>query len=90
MAIRAAVRYSGKVQGVGFRATARGLARERPVSGLVRNEADGTVWLEVQGEPGDVQSLLDAIDEAMQGRIANVWRTDQPVRPHEDGFVIAR
>ena len=75
---------------MGFRATARALAKARPVTGLVRNEADGTVWLEAQGKPEHVRSLLDAIEQAMQGRIANVWRTDLSVQSHEDTFVIAR
>ncbi|MEO1277391.1 MAG: acylphosphatase [Planctomycetota bacterium] len=90
MAVRTAVRYSGRVQGVGFRATARALAQVRPVTGLVRNEADGTVWLEAQGEPEDVRSLLDAIAQAMHGRIAHAGHEDLPVREHEAGFVIAR
>ncbi len=84
------MRYSGRVQGVGFRATARALAQPRPVTGLVRNQADGTVWLEAQGEPDDVRALLDAIAEAMHGRIAHAGHDDLPLRDGEAGFVIAR
>lgn len=84
------MRYTGRVQGVGFRATARSLAQQTPVTGLVRNEPDGTVWLEAQGEPADVESLLAAIDRAMQGRIANARRQDLPLHTQEDGFAIAR
>ena len=90
MAIRTTVRYLGTVQGVGFRATARALAEGRAVTGLVRNEPDGTVWLEAQGQPQEVLAFLQAIDRAMQGRIANARREDVPVRTHEEAFVIAR
>lgn len=89
MAIRTAVRYLGTVQGVGFRATARSIAEPLPVTGLVRNEPDGTVWLEVQGQPQDVQQCLDDIARAMQGRIAQARHQDLPVRDGEAGFRIA-
>lgn len=90
MAIRQAVRYLGKVQGVGFRATARSIAEPMPVTGLVRNEPDGTVWLEAQGLPQDVEAYLGSLAQAMQGRIAQANRQDLPVREGEDRFVIAR
>jgi acylphosphatase len=90
MAIRTAVRYLGRVQGVGFRATARAIAQHLPVTGLVRNEPDGTVWLEAQGQPEDVDTLLESINKAMQGRIDRANRQDLPVREHEESFQIAR
>lgn len=90
MAIRTAVRYLGRVQGVGFRATARAIARPLPVTGLVRNEPDGTVWLEAQGQPGDVEAYLDELSRSMQGRIDRANREDLPVQEHETAFQIAR
>lgn len=90
MAIRTAVRYLGRVQGVGFRATARSIAEPMPVTGLVRNEPDGTVWLEAQGQPHEVEAFLGAIAQAMQDRIARATREDLPLREHEAGFLIAR
>ncbi|MFI4883548.1 MAG: acylphosphatase [Phycisphaerales bacterium JB064] len=90
MAIRQAVRYLGTVQGVGFRATARSIAEPMPITGLVRNEPDGTVWLEAQGLPQDVEAYLGSLAQAMQGRIAQANRQDLPVREGEDRFVIAR
>ena len=46
---RVHVFFSGRVQGVGFRYTARALAHRHSVSGFVRNLADGRVELEAEG-----------------------------------------
>lgn len=40
---------SGKVQGVFFRASAREKARELGLRGFVKNEADGSVYIEAVG-----------------------------------------
>lgn len=63
--MRLRVRYSGRVQGVGLRATARSLSGTFAVSGWVQNEADGTVLLEVQGEPAAVEAYLAALREEL-------------------------
>ena len=51
----------GRVQGVGFRFTVRGLARECKVTGWVKNLDDGDVLIEAQGTPDQVSALTDAI-----------------------------
>ena len=53
------VRIHGKVQGVWFRASTQQKARELGVSGFVKNEPDGTVYAEVEGEKEKVQKLID-------------------------------
>jgi acylphosphatase len=69
MTTRRRVSYQGNVQGVGFRATARGVARGWPVTGWVRNEPDGSVTLEAQGEASAVEGMLAALRERMEGNI---------------------
>lgn len=61
--------YSGRVQGVGFRYTARGIAAGFPVAGFVRNLENGDVELFAEGEADAVNNLLAAIDEQMAGNI---------------------
>lgn len=58
---RRRVFFSGRVQGVGFRMTARRLARGFPVVGFVRNLDDGRVELLVEGEDGACSGLLAAL-----------------------------
>jgi acylphosphatase len=55
------VYYSGKVQGVGFRATTADIARDYPVTGWVKNLADGRVQLLVEGPEGAVDKFLKAV-----------------------------
>jgi acylphosphatase len=55
------VRYSGSVQGVGFRVTTVGMARKYAVAGYVRNLADGRVELYAEGRPQAVRDLLQEV-----------------------------
>jgi acylphosphatase len=55
------VYYAGKVQGVGFRATAVEIAKDYPVTGWVKNLADGRVQLLAEGPPEAVDKFLKAI-----------------------------
>jgi len=63
------VLYSGRVQGVGFRYTARKIAQGLAVTGFVRNLADGRVELVAEGAPAEVDRLLTEIASAMTGYI---------------------
>lgn len=67
--MRKRVRYSGRVQGVGFRVTVYGIAARFPVSGWVRNEPDGDVLLEVQGADADVAAVLAEVRSVMARNI---------------------
>ena len=70
--IRMSVLFSGAVQGVGFRFTARRLATgATEVAGFVRNLPDGRVELVAEGAREEAQRLLDALEEAMRGCIAD-------------------
>ena len=67
--IAASVVYSGRVQGVGFRATVAEFARTRPVTGWVKNRPDGRVELLAEGPRADVEAFLAAIDRRFAANI---------------------
>jgi acylphosphatase len=74
------VTYSGQVQGVGFRYTARQVASGFPVAGYVRNLSNGDVELVAEGESTAVTAFLNTVAERMRGYI-----TQQVVRDEAPG-----
>lgn len=81
------VRFSGRVQGVGFRFTTQGVARGFEVTGYVRNLPSGAVEVVAQGDEADVRSFLQAIEQRMSGYIHDRLEQDQPVADYS-GFTI--
>ena len=63
------VRYTGRVQGVGFRYTAQHLAKDFAVAGYVRNLPSGDVELAAEGAVEQVDAFLDAVSRQMAGYI---------------------
>ena len=56
--------YSGHVQGVGFRYTARNVAAGFEICGVVRNLADGRVLLAAEGAREELESFRTAVRDA--------------------------
>ncbi len=48
---------SGKVQGVFFRASTKETADQLGLNGIVRNESDGSVYVEAEGERGSLEAF---------------------------------
>ncbi|MFQ5806262.1 MAG: acylphosphatase [Phycisphaerae bacterium] len=86
--VRRRVIYRGRVQGVFFRATTYDLSRRFRVAGYVRNMPDGTVELEAEGEPSEVEPFLAAIADEFSNNIRKVETADLPPRGDEEDFRI--
>ena len=52
------IRVSGRVTGVGYRHSARAKARFLNLRGFVRNEEDGTVYIEAEGKQEVLNEFL--------------------------------
>lgn len=50
---------SGKVQGVYFRLSTKAVADQLGVKGVVRNNADGTVYVEAEGDDFALNAFLE-------------------------------
>jgi acylphosphatase len=70
------IRVSGWVQGVGYRASLQREARQRGVTGWVRNRADGSVEAMLQGP----QAAVDAVIE---------WARSGPAGARVTGVVVS-
>ena len=53
----------GKVQGVGYRFYTQRKAQELNLTGWVKNQRDGTVYVEVEGEKQAVDTFIDWCNE---------------------------
>ena len=53
------ITVSGRVQGVFYRASTKHKAEELGIAGFVRNEPDGTVYIEAEGEMPQLSALID-------------------------------
>ncbi len=81
--------YEGRVQGVGFRWTARNLAKEFDVTGTVKNLPDGRVELVAAGEAEEVNTFLDAMrDSSIAGHVSAEYREEFELQESPRGFQI--
>ena len=80
--------FKGHVQGVGFRYTARGIARQYRVGGYVRNLPDGTVEMLVQGEPTEIENCIQDVQQEFGGYIRDSQIEPAPYNPRYAAFEI--
>jgi len=83
--------YSGRVQGVGFRYTVKTVATGFHVTGVVRNLPDGRVELVAEGERGELEEFLKAIEDSeVGGFVRDAHETWAAARNEFHGFEIVR
>lgn len=88
--IRKKIIVYGSVQGVGFRYRARHAADAFGVTGWVRNEADGSVAMELQGTEAQIDQMFQAIERGTYVRIENMDAKTIPVEEAEYNFKIRK
>lgn len=84
--IRKAFRFTGAVQGVGFRYRAQYAANGCRVTGWVKNEWDGSVLMEAQGTEEQINEMLKLINEGSYIRIDRMEYHEIPLDEKERGF----
>lgn len=83
--IRKHIVFTGWVQGVGFRWRARQAAERYRCTGWCRNEWNGSVTMEIQGEEKDIDQVILAIERGTYITIQNMDVKTIPVI-EERGF----
>ena len=88
---RMIIHYSGRVQGVGFRYTARTVATGFEITGTVRNLPDGRVELIAEGTRPELEAYQSALrDAGLAGFIRDEQLTWSGAENQFRGFEIVR
>ena len=75
---RRRILFTGRVQGVGFRATTVQLSLGLSLAGTVQNLPDGRVELIVEGPPLKIETLLDRLREHFDRSLRTVDQVRLP------------
>ncbi|MBR6359386.1 MAG: acylphosphatase [Lachnospiraceae bacterium] len=84
--VRYHYRFTGRVQGVGFRWRARTLAEALGLTGWVENMWDGSVEMELQGYEVNLDRVIEAIQTGHYISIDRIERKKIPTEEQEYGF----
>ena len=86
--IRRHLVFYGYVQGVGFRWRARHAAALYHCTGWVRNDWEGSVTMEIQGEEAAIDKVILSIEAGTYVEITNMEEKRLPVVEGESGFAV--
>ena len=84
------VRFSGMVQGVGFRYTASKIANRLGIVGWVANRNDGTVEMLVAAERDIVDEMVSELREVFGENLREVDLCEEPAVESFERFEIRR
>lgn len=83
------IRVSGRVQGVFFRKNAQQKARTLTLKGFVRNEPDGSVYIEAEGEEEQLHQLIEWCKKGPPlAMVADVMYKEIPVVEEKDFKIV--
>ncbi len=85
--VRKHIVFYGSVQGVGFRWRARNAAEHFSCTGWAKNEWDGSVRMEIQGEEENIDKVILAIEKGTFVRIDDMDVKMLPIVEREYGFM---
>ncbi len=80
--------FRGRVQGVGFRYTAKNIALQHNISGYVKNLPDGRVELVMEGPDQEMDQVIQALNNRMTGFIREIDLNTLPATGEFEQFHI--
>jgi acylphosphatase len=84
--VRVRVVVHGRVQGVGYRFSARVEAQRLGVTGWIKNRSDGAVEAEIEGERAAVDRMLSWLDEGPPGAEVTALTSSDAEPTGDPGF----
>ena len=84
--VRKHIVFYGSIQGVGFRWRARNAVEHFSCTGWAKNEWDGSVSMEIQGEEENIDKVILAIEKGTFVRIDDMDVKMLPIVEREYGF----
>jgi len=78
------IRFFGAVQGVFFRQTVKEIAEKLGVVGFVRNEPDGSVYAEAEGEEEILKVFLESCKKSKIANVSEVTITKSDLKNFPD------
>ncbi|MES2650798.1 MAG: acylphosphatase [Bacteroidota bacterium] len=85
------IKVTGKVQGVFFRASTKAVADQMGIKGLVKNEKDGSVYIEAEGNETILSMFLEWCNEGPDKSVVeNVAVEDGEVKNYRNFEVIKK
>lgn len=86
--VRYRIIFDGRVQGVGFRYTARETANMLGLTGWVCNQYDGTVLMEVQGRRETIEKMILSLERAPFIEIMSAQKKEIPLSEYDIYFEV--
>lgn len=85
------IRVSGKVQGVFFRETSKAVADQLGIKGTAKNETDGTVSIEAEGDDFSLELFLEFCHKGSdKAEVEKVEVTEAALKNYRNFEVIRR
>ncbi|QPH38384.1 acylphosphatase [Pedobacter endophyticus] len=85
------IKVTGKVQGVFFRASTKAVADQMGIKGFVRNEKDGSVYIEAEAQPVILDAFIDWCKEGPDKAVVeNVKVSDGELKNYRNFEVIKK
>ncbi|MCX2433191.1 MULTISPECIES: acylphosphatase [unclassified Pedobacter] len=85
------IKVTGKVQGVFFRASTKAVADQMGIRGFVKNEKDGSVYIEAEAEPFILDAFIDWCKEGPEKSVVeNVVLSDGELKDFRNFEVVKK
>lgn len=83
------IKVYGKVQGIFFRTTAREEAEKLHITGFAKNESDGSVYIEAEGEKENLDKFISWCHKGPPlAKVEKVEATESPLKNFSEFEII--